>query len=69
MAKIRLDYKPIALRWPAGNKYRIRFDYESHNEDAYRRILNAIEGALKDPPPEPTEKASRIGFTMDHESQ
>ena len=68
MAKIRFDYIPSSQKWPAGDKFKIKFTYESHNQAAYSRLVDAIAKALQDPPPEPTEKASRIGFSMDHDA-
>lgn len=64
MAKIRFDFKPVSLPWPAGDRFRIRFTYESHNQEAYSRMVDAISRALADPEPEKKEKQSAIGFQL-----
>jgi hypothetical protein len=63
VAKIRFDFKPVSLPWPAGDKFRIRFDYESHNQEAYKRLIEAISRALVEPTPEKDQRASAIGFS------
>lgn len=39
---------------------------ETDDQEERNRVLAAIRGALRPPIEEPVEKASRIGFAMDH---